>query len=119
MFHEIPLITSGSQKCRGAAPIFIRRAEFSIVAIMFGLSNKFEVLRLAIKMIEKIRIAEAIAWVIKYFRVASAENLFLNDFIRGISESRLISNPNQAVNHEVAEIEIIVPIINLKEKRSL
>lgn len=51
----------------------------------------------------------------KYFREASAENLFLKDFIRGIRESKLISNPSQAINHEVEETAMIVPKDNLKE----
>lgn len=115
MYQEIPLTTSGNQKCRGAAPIFINRAKFKRGDLKLEISKNLEYLKLAIKIIEKIKVAEAMAWVIKYFKEASAENLFLNDFIKGIRDKRLISNPIQAVNQEVAEIEMIVPKIKLKE----
>lgn len=57
------------------------------------------------------KIVEAKACVIKYFIVAS-EDIILSVFlIRGIIESRLISNPIHIPIQEYDEIAIIVPII--------
>jgi hypothetical protein len=39
--------------------------------------------------------------------------------IRGIKERRLISNPIQAPNHELAEMEIRVPLTKVIKNRSL
>lgn len=58
--------------------------------------------------------AEAKAWVKKYFKAASVENwLFLLD-IRGIKDKRLISNPIQAPNQVEAEMVIKVPITRVQ-----
>lgn len=113
LIQESPIITSGNQKWNGAAPILIRREVFKI-------SEKYNInLKLYIKFNDKLiilnnKIVEARAWVIKYFIVAS-EVIILSVFlIRGIIESRLISNPIHIPNQEYDEIAIIVP--NTKEE---
>lgn len=62
-------------------------------------------------MIASKKIAEAKAWVKKYFKDASVENKFFDLIIRGIKDKRLISKPIHTLNQEVAEIAIKVPII--------
>lgn len=61
--------------------------------------------------IENSKIVEAKAWVIKYFREASEEYMFLVFDIKGIIERRLISSPIHILSQEYDEIEIKVPII--------
>lgn len=62
-----------------------------------GLINSFI---LIISEIEKRRIIEAIAWVIKYFIADSEEYIFFVDLNRGIIERRLISSPIHIEIHE-------------------
>lgn len=54
------------------------------------------------------KLIEAIDWVKKYFKDASDLNKLLELEIRGIKESKLISNPIQHPNQELEEIEIRV-----------
>jgi hypothetical protein len=68
-------------------------------------------------MIVNNRIAEAKAWVKKYFRLASEVNKLFEFKHRGIKDKRLISNPIQILNQEEEEILIIVPVI--KEMRKI
>lgn len=69
------------------------------------------------KIIENKRIDEAKAWVKKYFRLLSEDiKFFLPSFIKGINESKLISNPIHAPNHEFEEIVINEPEINIIKK---
>lgn len=56
------------------------------------------------------KVAEAKACVKKYFNDASVVIIFLVLVIRGIKERRLISNPIQAPNQELAEIVINDPL---------
>lgn len=109
--HFNPLITSGSQKWNGAAPIFRRRDE-DINAICIGLSliSKGSLFFSKIMIVNKIK-DDPVAWAIKYLIVLSEGNLLLLFFNRGIKDKRLISKPIQAVIHECAEIAIKVPII--------
>lgn len=65
------------------------------------------------------RVAEARAWTKKYFNEASVENKFFELVIKGIKESRLISKPIHAPNHELAEVEIKVPPINVNKNKNL
>lgn len=58
---------------------------------------------------EKIIIIEARAWAIKYLIADSEANGFNWVTRRGIRLIKLISNPNQAVNHEEEEQAINVP----------
>lgn len=61
--------------------------------------------------IENKRIADPMAWVIKYFRDASLQRTFLFLDSKGIIESKLISSPNHIPIHEYDEMAISVPII--------
>jgi hypothetical protein len=65
------------------------------------------------------RVAEARAWTKKYLREASVENKFFELVIKGIKERRLISSPIHAPNHELAEVEINVPPINVNKNKNL
>jgi hypothetical protein len=57
----------------------------------------------------QIRIAEAKAWIKKYFRVASEFREDLNLISRASSPNILISRPIHAIIQEEAEIAIVVP----------
>lgn len=57
------------------------------------------------------KIADAKAWVKKYFKEDSEENKFFVLIIKGIKDKRLISNPIQILNQELAEMAIKVPNI--------
>lgn len=59
------------------------------------------------------KIAEANAWVRKYFNAASVDNRLFVSIIKGIKDNKLISKPTQAPIHELAEIEIKVPLIKV------
>lgn len=59
-FHEMPLATSGNQKCRGAAPIFIKMAELIRIEVKL-FNSKLKSLSVAKKTIENRRMNEAIA----------------------------------------------------------
>lgn len=63
------------------------------------------------KIIENKKMAEARAWVKKYFKEDSEENKFFDLIIKGIKDNKLISNPIQILNHEADETAIRVPII--------
>lgn len=65
------------------------------------------------------KVAEAKAWTKKYFKEASVENKFFELVIKGIKESKLISKPIHAPNHELAEVEINVPPINVNKNKNL
>lgn len=69
------------------------------------------------KIIENKKIAEAMAWVKKYFREDSEENKFFDLIIRGIKDSKLISKPIQILNQDVDETATKVPII-IEEKNN-
>jgi len=98
LFQFNPSITSGNQKWKGAAPIFVNKAELKI-------NNKGLLIKNILKfidiiMIENKKIVEAMACVIKYFREASEEKRFFVLFIRGMIDNRLISNPIHIPIHE-------------------
>lgn len=84
------------------------------IGFLLGNSDKFK-----FKMIEKRRMVEAIAWVIKYFRAASEGKIFFEFFIRGIKDNKLISNPIHILIHEYEEMVISVLRINLWKNISL
>jgi hypothetical protein len=65
------------------------------------------------------KVAEARACVKKYFNEASVEKRFFVFVIKGIKDNRLISNPIHAPNHEFAEVEINVPLINVIKNKNL
>lgn len=111
-----PSITSGNQKWKGAAPNFINNAEFNMILNIGLIWLKINSLFISIKIIEINKIIEAIVCVIKYFIEDSDFIIFLDEFIKGIIEIKLISNPIHILIHEYEEIEIIVPnIIKLKK----
>jgi len=100
------LITWGSQKWNGAAPIFKDRGRIIIELIKLieldeSLKNKI--------IAENIRITEAIAWVIKYLIAVSVLWEFILEIRIGVILIKLISRPNQQVNQEYAEQAKIVP----------
>lgn len=62
---------------------------------------------------------EAMAWVKKYFNVASEENKFCDFIDKGIKDNRLTSRPIQMLNHEEDEILINVPNIKVIKNNNL
>lgn len=58
---------------------------------------------------------EAKAWVKKYFKEDSVDIKLLS-LIRGIKANKLISSPIQALNQELEETVINVPIIKINIK---
>lgn len=109
VFNQVkPSIISGNQKWNGAAPIFNKSAEFNIKFIENFISILY------IKLIESLiiennNIVDAKAWIMKYFNLASAANILLDLFIKGIIESKLISNPIHILIQLYEEIVINVP----------
>lgn len=109
--HLNPSITSGNQKCIGAAPNFVSNAVLIIVInVKFtrGLINS-SVDNNIITAVNKI--SEAMACVIKYFIAASDANTFFFSENKGITESKLISRPIHILIQEYDEIAIVVPKI--------
>lgn len=93
-----PCITSGIQKCIGASPILSARAVINIVlargsdrSVMFH----SPVIQAFVVLANRI-IAAAVAWVKKYFVVASTARGWWCCAIRGVIASVLISRPIQA-----------------------
>lgn len=116
-----PSITPGNQKWKGAAPIFSNRElliKVLITSIFLGFGEDGLNIRDP-KITDKSRVAEAKAWTKKYLREASVENKFFEFVIKGIKESKLISKPIHAPNHELAEVEIKVPPINVNKNKNL
>lgn len=112
-----PSITPGNQKWKGAAPLFnnkvdkINKSLKLLFIIQLLLKNNI------IKIIANNKIDEAKAWVKKYFNLLSEViKFFLPSFIKGINESKLISNPIHAPNQELEEIVIKEPEINIIKK---
>lgn len=94
----------------------VNKAEFNIKIIDEFIEGEINSLYENIKIIEKSKINEAKAWVIKYFNEDSEDILFFNELNKGIIDNKLISNPIHILNHEYDEIEIIVPITILLKK---
>lgn len=100
LIHLNPSITSGNQKCIGAAPNFVRNAVFIIIVrekFMRGLINS-SVDNNIIIAVNKIN--DAIACVTKYFIAASDANTFFFSENKGIIDNKFISNPIHIVIHE-------------------
>jgi hypothetical protein len=119
--HVSPSITPGNQKWRGAAPIFSSKDDLIKVLIKgFDVKSVFEVpkIKAANTTVNK-RVAEAKAWIKKYFKEASVVIKLEELVIKGIKDRRLISRPTQAPNQEFAEILIIVPLKRVKMNKSL
>lgn len=115
--HDNPSIIFGNQKWKGADPIFINKEELIIILINKFISKFF--IRIIFIKIENKKLIEAIDWVKKYFNEASLENILLELEIKGIKESKLISNPIQHPNQEFEEIEIIVLKNKINKKNIL
>lgn len=62
-------------------------------------------------------VAEANAWIRKYFKDASVVNILSLLEIRGINDNKLISNPIHAPNQEFDEIVINNPLIKVDKNR--
>lgn len=108
-----PQTTWGNQKWKGAAPSFIAREQINRASI----NSKFnELKKKKFIAIEKIIIIDAIAWDRKYLIADSVRLEFNLISIRGIILIKLISNPNQIVNHELDEVANKVPE-NKKNKK--
>jgi phosphomevalonate kinase len=117
LYQFSPSITLGNQKWKGAAPIFKSNVDAINSIKYFSIRDSFKSNH--IKITEKSKIADAKAWVIKYFKDASEENKFFDLVIKGIKDKRLISNPIQILNQEEEEMATIVPIIIEKINTSL
>lgn len=106
-----PSITSGNQKWNGAAPSLVNSAEFNInknIEFILGAINS---VLINIKIIENIKIREAIVWERKYFKDDSDEYMFFVELNKGIIDKRLISKPIHIPIQEYEEMAINVPII--------
>lgn len=112
-----PSITSGNQKWKGAAPIFVKSAELkiNIIILLFNENGRF----IDIEINLNNKIVEARACTIKYLIDASVAIMFFVSFIKGINDNRLISKPIHIPNQEWDEIEIIVLIINVDINNNL
>lgn len=109
--HIIPSITWGNQKCIGAAPNFNNKA--SLREIEKTVNEKRS------RDLEKIIIEDPSAWIKKYFKAASEENLFFSEIIKGMNEIRFNSRPAQAENQKELETARIEPSIKVKIKNIL
>lgn len=112
--HSSPSQTIGNQKCKGAAPIFINREIFIKVSIL-KYKSKDRGIDTKITAIKKI--LDARACTKKYFKDASVISIDLDLLIKGINESKLISNPNHILNQEEELITIIVPRIKVNKNK--
>ena len=107
----IPSITSGIQKCMGAAPnlrvseVIMMRLEMSLISCFW----KDTV------MMDMRRIVEASACTRKYFSADSVIRCLLVFEVRGRKDKRMISNPIQASYHEVDDTETSDPVINVSK----
>jgi len=112
-----PSITPGNQKWKGAAPLFSNKVDKINKLLKLLLIIQLLLKNNIIKIMANNKIDEAKAWVKKYFNLLSdVIRFFLPSFIKGINESKLISNPIQAPNQELEEIVIKVPEINIIRK---
>lgn len=105
-----PCRTSGSQKCIGASPIFRAKAVVNIVLAM-GLVRSLmlhsPVIQAFVVLANRI-IAAAVAWVRKYFVVASTARGWWCCAISGVIARVLISNPIQASSQwELAKVRVV------------
>lgn len=105
-----PCSTSGIQKCIGANPILSARAVITIV-LAIGLNILFishwPVIQAFVVLANKI-IAAAVAWVKKYFVVASTARGWCCWAIKGTIARVLISSPIQASSQcELAKVKVV------------
>lgn len=95
--HLNPSITSGNQKWKGAAPIFVKIEEFIIkIHDLFMVSVDIS---FVIRIVANMNIVEASVCVIKYFIVASDSFTLFMFLSKGMIDKRLISIPNHIPIH--------------------
>ena len=99
--HIIPSNVEGNQKWNGAEPIFSSKVINKIKENIW--------IFIKIIMVEINKIVEPSAWIKKYFKAASDEYLLFFTEISGIKDNKLSSSPIQAVNHDLAQIDIKSP----------
>lgn len=110
--QDRPWITSGSQKWKGAAPIFIKIAEFRIRGLIFSITSDWIIFKFdRVIKIENIKMVDAKACVMKYFRAASDSYAFFCLLISGIIDRRLISRPIHILNQLFEDMVMVVPTI--------
>lgn len=112
-FHLIPSITPGNQKWTGAAPAFISKATVIIINDTVFVCIDF----VSVSMAAMTNVADADAWMMKYFIADSECRWFsvLNN--SGINDNKLISIPIHALNHDDDEILMRVPITRVTVNR--
>lgn len=116
--HINPSITLGSQKWKGAAPIFSSKLD-EINKVNLPVKSVFAFKNILKTIKENNNVLDAKAWIKKYFKEDSEENKFFFIIIKGIKERRLISNPIHSLSQEVDEIAIKEPKIIEQKKTSL
>ena len=107
--HNIPSRVGGNQKWNGAEPAFKSKAvdkgaEKSIFIVIITAEIR--------------RIVDPSAWIKKYFKAASDEYWLFLIKISGIKDNKFNSSPIQAPNHELEEIEIIIPSVKVIIKKT-
>ena len=102
--QEIPCITLGNHRWKGAAPIFINRADRIIISGVCKWGEKIRATGVALTII-----ADPRAWIRKYFNAASEVYILVLDVMRGKKDNKFNSKPIQAINHEVEDVAITAP----------
>jgi hypothetical protein len=111
-------MTLGNHQCSGEAPIFIIRGVIIVIDMNVSFSKeKILSERDLIIIIINNNVEEAKACTIKYFIEASVVYTLLCINIIGINDSKLISNPIHAPNHELDDTEIKTPTINVVDRK--
>lgn len=117
--HEIPSITLGNQKWKGAIPLLIIKVVEKVQIIIVSIKLKKILFMINNKIIQNNKLLDAKAWIKKYFNEASVDNIFSLFIIKGINDNKLISNPIQILNQFIELILIIVPLNNENKNNSL
>lgn len=109
MNQEIPSITIGNQKWKGADPIFNNNE------IIIKILNKLLFKNIIIIIEANKNNEDPNVWIRKYFIIASDDiNLF--SLIKGIKDNKLISNPIHILIQELDEIDNNDLKINIQKK---
>lgn len=106
--HDNEVITDGNHKWHGTIPNFINRDISNKIYIICD--GNILVFHSDVDIISSV--IDAIAWIRKYFRIASDSWNLLEEFIIGKKDSILISNAVHVINQLLLDITIIV--LNLK-----
>lgn len=115
VFSEVPCRTSGNQKCRGARPSFIASAIVSMMQAGWFVNCVISQVLVdhALIVLANRSVAEAAAWVRKYFAAASVARGWCCLAIRGMMARVFSSSPIQARSQWVLDRVMIVPIATL------